>query len=139
MDINSLIALNDAGLFALANDTQQSMLCDWREEPEAVVEYANAFLPKEQRLAYTEDEDELVLSNRQGRYAVAYEEYEEIDEPIPLLVREINKLIAPTHEARYFRCVDGTDAYCYFLRPAEFWRTLDSEHQADSERIFRKP
>ena len=47
-------------------------------------------------------------------------------------------LIAPTHEARYYRCVDGTDGYSYLVQTGEFWRELDADHPRDAARLFRR-
>tara|TARA_R110002073_G_scaffold157241_18_gene312685 strand:- start:20833 stop:21252 length:420 start_codon:yes stop_codon:yes gene_type:complete len=139
MDLNSIIALDGDALFDFANDTDQSILCDWREEPDAVVDYANAFLPEDLALEYTENDDGLTICNRNGRYSVSIDDYEETEEPIPMLLREINKLIAPSHAARYFNCLDGTDSYSYLLRSNDFWTMIDSQHPGDATRIFRDP
>lgn len=139
MDINAIITLDEDELFEFANDTEQSMLCDWREAPDGVVEYANAFLPDNLTLAYSEDESGFSFSNDNGCYSVSFDDYQGIEEPIPILVREINRLISPSHEARYFNCLEGTDSYSYLLRPIDFWSTLDSEHSDDAIRIFQAP
>jgi hypothetical protein len=139
MEVEAIIGLNDTELFALANDSSQAMLCDWREAPDAVIEYANSFLPESLQLQYAEDDEHLQFSNGVGHFTISLDEYEKLDEPIPVLVREINRLIAPTYEARYFNSMTGTDGYAYLVHPAEFWHELDSSHATEARRIFGKP
>ncbi len=134
-----IVRLNNHDLFEFATDNGHSISCDWRESPDAVVEYANKFLPAELRIQIVEDDDTITLANRNGRFTSEISICNAVDEPIPLLVSEINKLIDPTHAVRYFNCVDGTDGYSYYLQTMEFWHDFDVRFAADSRRIFREP
>lgn len=139
VELPQILSLTDDELFDYANDTQKCMLCDWREAPDAVVEYANQFLPDGLQLSYTYDNDGLAVFNSSGRFAISWDDYEAFEEPIPLLLQEINRLIAPSHEARYFNCLNGTDGYSYLLQTEGFWQGLETAQPAEVARVFRLP
>jgi hypothetical protein len=53
-----------------------------------------------------------------------------------LVIRGLNKLIAPEFEIRAFRATLQTDTHCFLVRPASWWQEMDQAFASRTRAVF---
>jgi hypothetical protein len=138
MNADEISRLNADELWDLADDSERSIGCDWRAEPDEVVGSMNKFLPPELQLRGQSSEAGFSLSLGKDQVFFPMEQLNAAAEPSPVirLVAAANLLLAPGLELRSFKCMEQTDAFSFLCADRAFWRALDASEAA--ERIFRR-
>lgn len=131
-----LLEGSDQEVLAFAGADERSVVVDWREDDEAIVERVASIVEEAGPLEHEELEDqpgfELSFAGRTVRVKLT-----ESPRDRYLTLRGLARVLAKHFELRLFRATYQSDTHVFYVRPAWWWNEAERRRGDAIARLFR--
>ncbi|MBS1792301.1 MAG: hypothetical protein JSS81_00525 [Acidobacteria bacterium] len=125
---------SDEDLFRYMYDHDRNIVVDWRGEDDEIVAEIAEKTGEPVSAEYTDDG--LKIRFEGAEYDLSYELFSPLEKARYVTIRKVQELLRDKYEIRVWRESMLSDTHSLYIKPREWWATMDEKFSERVERLF---